>query len=121
MGQVAEDRRAHGRFAVKEGGLAFLETIPTTIVDISECGMAVHFVVLGEEPKTCFPLDIFHGAENFYLAGLPAELVSVVDLPPASRFSIILVKRASIRFGKLDDEQKNRLKYFINTMTTGSC
>lgn len=113
------DRRAHDRFAVKEGSVAFLGVVPATVVDISEGGMAVRFVVMDRMPESCFPLDIFSEKEDFYLRELSAELVSTTDLPPASSFSVIMVKRVGIRFAELNNEQKERLKCFINNMTTG--
>ncbi len=107
------DRRSHKRFRVKEGALAFLDTVPGTIVDISEGGMAIHYIVFEKEPERRFRLDIFFAADDFYLAEIPSELVSDVRSQPESQFSAVRVKRLGIRFGELDDEQKARLKYFI--------
>lgn len=117
-----ENKRVHDRFVVKKGGMAFLgKIIVTDIIDISEGGMAVRFVVLGKEPDGCFSLDIFYADDKFYLKDLSVELVNIMDLPSSSSFSNILVKRAGIRFRRLNDKQKNRLKYFIDTMTIGVC
>ncbi len=110
---VQPDRRSHKRFRVKEGALAFLDTVPGTIVDISEGGMAIHYVIFETEPERRFRLDIFFAADNFYLSDIPSELVSDVRSQPESQFSAVRVKRLGIRFGELDDEQKARLKYFI--------
>lgn len=110
---VQSDRRRHKRFRVKEGALAFLDTVPGTIVDISEGGMAIHYVVFEREPERQFRLDIFFAADDFYLADIPSKLVSDVRSQPESQFSAVRVKRLGIRFGELDDEQKARLKYFI--------
>lgn len=110
---VPQERRSHKRFRVKEGALAFLDTVPGTIVDISEGGMAIHYVVFEKEPERRFRLDIFFAAEDFYLADLPSELVSDIRSQPESQFSAVRVKRLGIRFGELDDDQKARLKYFI--------
>jgi len=110
---VQSDRRNHKRFRVKEGALAFLGTMPGTIVDISEGGMAIHYVVLEQEPDRRFRLDIFFAEDDFYLSDVPSEMVSDEQAPPVSPFTSVQVKRLGIRFGELDDAQRARLKYFI--------
>lgn len=107
------ERRRHKRFRVKEGALAFLGSAPSTIVDINEYGMGIHYIVFEKEPERHFRLDIFFSADNFYLSGIPSELVSDVRSTSASPFSAIRVQRLGLRFGELNDEQKARLRYFI--------
>ncbi len=107
------ERRSHTRFRVKEGAMAFLGTTPGTIVDISERGMAIHYVVFEREPERQFRLDIFFAADDFYLSDLPSEIVSDTLSLSDSPFSAVRVQRLGIRFGELDDEQQRRLKYFI--------
>jgi len=110
---VQPERRSHKRFRVKEGALAFLGNTPGTIVDISEGGIAVHYIVFEKEPERQFRLDIFFGADDFYLADITSELVSDVQSQPESPFSAVRVKRLCLRFVELNEEQKTRLKYFI--------
>ena len=88
---VQSDRRRHKRFRVKEGALAFLGTIPGTIVDISEGGRAINYVVFEREPERQFRLDIFFAANDFYLADIYSKLVSYVLSPPESQFSAVRV------------------------------
>jgi len=73
------ERRQAPRIAVREGAVAFLGDVPGTILDISEKGISVRFMVFEQEPEPKCALDLFFAEENFYLAGLEAELVS--DLP----------------------------------------
>ncbi|HHB76717.1 MAG TPA: PilZ domain-containing protein [Desulfobulbus sp.] len=112
------ERRGRKRFRVKVGALAFLGTVPSTIVDISESGMAINYVVFEKEPARRFLLDIFFSADDFYLADISSALVSDVQFLPESRFSAIRVKRFGLRFCELSEEQKSRIQYFILHNTT---
>lgn len=107
------ERRQHKRFRVKEGAMAFLGTVPGTIVDISERGMAIHYVIFEREPERQFRLDIFFGDDDFYLSGIPSEIVSEKRTLSDSPFSAVRVQRLGIRFGELSEEQESKLKYFI--------
>ena len=94
--------------------MAFLGTVPGTIVDISERGMAIHYVVFEREPERQFRLDIFFAADDFYLSDIPSEIISdTQSLSDSSPFSAVRVQRLGIRFCELNDEQERRLKYFI--------
>ena len=109
----AGERRQHPRYRVRDGALAFLGTTPGTIVDISEQGLAIHYVVLERKPDHRFQLDIFFADDEFYLADLPVEMVSDVSPEPQTLFSSIQVRRLGLKFGRLTDEQRDRLRYFI--------
>jgi len=113
MVNAQSERRSQKRFRVKEGALAFLGNTPGSIIDISEEGMAINYIVFEKEPHGQFRLDIFFGADDFYLADIPSELVSDVQSQPESPFSAVRVKRLGLRFGELNEEQKTNLKYFI--------
>lgn len=107
------ERRSQKRFRVKEGALAFLGHTPGDIIDISEGGMAIHYLVFDKEPDSQFRLDIFFGADDFYLSDIPTKLVSDIQSQPESPFSAVRVKRLGLCFGELNEKQKSRLKYFI--------
>ncbi len=113
------ERRRHKRYRVKEGALAFLGTVPGSISDISEGGLAVHYVVFEKQPDDDLQLDIFFGRDDFYLADIPGRKVSDADSPPDSSFSRIRVRRMGVQFGELTGEQRSRLRYFILHNTLG--
>jgi hypothetical protein len=112
-GKAHEERRERKRFRVKEGALAFVGTVPCTIVDISESGLAINYVVFEKEPDRRFQLDIFFADDDFFLSDIPSALVCDVLSLPESRFSAIRVKRLGLRFCELDQEQIARIQYFI--------
>ncbi|WP_456473534.1 PilZ domain-containing protein [Desulfolithobacter sp.] len=107
------DRRRFPRYRVKDGALAFIGTVPGAIVDISEGGMAVHYAVFGREPNRNLRLDIFLGSDDFLLKDIPASIVNDTTLDPDAPFRAVQVKRFSLRFGELTDQQKSSLRYFI--------
>ncbi|MFP7754851.1 PilZ domain-containing protein [Thermodesulfobacteriota bacterium B35] len=113
------ERRRHRRYRVKEGALAFLGTVPGSISDISEGGLAVHYVVFEKQPGDELQLDIFFGRDDFYLTDLPGRKVSEADSTPGTTFSRIRVRRMGVQFGELTSEQKSRLRYFILHNTLG--
>ncbi len=107
------ERRRHKRFKVKDGALAFIGSVPGTIVDISEGGMTVRYVVLEKELNSPFQLDIFFGINDFYLPDVPGDVVNEgVDFPQPP-FSAFYIKRLGIKFGELTSEQESQVKYFI--------
>ncbi len=107
------DRRRFPRYRVKDGALAFIGAVPGAIVDISEGGMAVHYAVFGREPDRNLRLDIFLGSDDFLLKDIPASIVNDSTLDPDAPFRAVQVKRFSLRFGELSDQQKSSLRYFI--------
>lgn len=112
-GSGVAERRRHRRFRVKQGALAFLGSTPGTIVDISEGGLTVHYVVLERQPAAQLQLDIFFGGDDFYLQGIPGNLITDGQTLSDQLYSSLSVKRLGIQFGELSSEQRSRLKYFI--------
>ena len=108
-----EERRRFPRYRVKEGALAFLGAIPGNIVDISEVGITVHYVMLTNEPVPSDCLDIFYSSDEFYLPDLPSRLVSDMNSLNETPFSALRVKRLGFQFGELSSEQKRKLQEFI--------
>ncbi len=113
------ERRRFPRYRVKEGALAFLGAVPGNIVDISEAGITVHYVMLTSEPVPSDCLDIFYSSDDFYLPDLPSRLVSDMNSLDETPFSALRVKRLGFQFGELTPEQKRKLQEFIkkNTVT----
>jgi c-di-GMP-binding flagellar brake protein YcgR len=117
-----QERRKHKRYRVKNGALALIDNIPGTIVDISKSGLAINYTVFGKEPVEQLRLDIFLSSDDFYLQDIPARLVSAKDRGGSqSTFGSIQVKRYSLQFGEMTEEQESNLKYFIlhNTIAEG--
>ena len=107
------ERRLHKRFKVMKGALAFIGSTPGTIVDISEGGLSVNYVVIEKQPTAELQLDIFFAGDEFYLPGVPGTLITDNQSNSEQLYSSLNVKRLGIQFGELSSDQRSKLKYFI--------
>lgn len=112
-GANAFERRRHKRLKVMQGALAFFGSTPGTIVDISEGGLTVHYVVIENQPSDNLRLDIFFAGDDFYLPGIPGNLISEGQSISNQLYSSLNVKRLGIQFGELSSDQRDKLRYFI--------
>lgn len=117
--------RKKPRFKVKDGALAFFNPNPSilgSIIDISEGGLAFTYMNNSSsipEQEESVKLDILMSDDGFYLDQLPFEKVADFQMPTEYSFSTIIMKRLSLKFGKLSAEQKKQLDYFISKYTVG--
>ncbi len=107
------ERRGQPRYKLKDGVLAFLGSIPCSIMDISQSGMAVNYVVLSEQEIMPLHYDLFSSEKMTYLTNIPGVLVAQSDPLPAASYSVLQTKRLSIKFDPLPGEQLCRLTQFI--------
>lgn len=107
------ERRRHKRFRVKEETFAFLGDETGTLFDISKGGFSFHFAVFEKEPVIPSHLDIFLAEPHFYLPKIPVSFVSEVQTVPASIFSLLRIKRLSMKFGLLSRDQQALIEDFI--------
>lgn len=107
------ERRRHKRYRVKGETFAFLGDETGTLFDISEGGFSFHFAVFEKEPVIPSHLDIFHAEPHFYLPKIPVSFVSEIQTVPASIFSLLRIKRLSMKFGLLSRDQQALLEDFI--------
>jgi c-di-GMP-binding flagellar brake protein YcgR len=108
-----QERRQAQRVTVRDGAVAFLGEVPGTILDISEKGISVYIVVFEHEPEPRCALDLFFADDNFYLAGLDAELVSDLPAQAESGPGRSQARRLGLRFRDLTPRQKEELCGFI--------
>ncbi len=116
--KLKRERREKRRFRVKEGALAFLGTVPGSIIDISESGIAVNYVVFEQGSEGRFRFDIFFEDDEFYLPDIEVELVTAGRTMVASGCAAMQARRLGLRFCDLSDGQQDKLRYFILHNTT---
>jgi hypothetical protein len=107
------ERRFHKRYRVKDETFAFFGEETGTIVDISKGGLSFHFAVFEKEFSVPSHLDIFVAQPRFYLPKIPVILVSEVQTVPTSIFSLLRIKRLSLKFGSLSSDQLARIENFM--------
>jgi hypothetical protein len=120
--QQTLERRMYKRFRAKEGAAAILKkdhlTLLGPIIDISKGGLAFRYIENKKRINGFSELDILFAAGNFYLSGLAFKTVSDFIMPKKP-FSIITMRRRSVKFGKLTPDQISQLEYFIQNHTVG--
>ena len=107
------ERRRHKRYRVKGETYAFLGEDTGTLVDISKGGLSVHCAIFEKEPVFPAHLDIFIAHPHFYLPDIPFSLVSEIQTVPALIFSLLTIKRLSMKFGPLTSDQLAQIEDFI--------
>ncbi len=81
-------------------------------------GLSFHYMVKEEQSnKSSDVLDIVVTKGDLYLGKVPFETVSDFEISQVP-LSSITIKRCSVKFGELTNDQKSRLEDFIQNHTT---
>ena len=121
---VMEDsaqRRQHRRFKVQDGIFASLSPgfcILGQIVDISRSGLAFRYVARRAGPHKCANLKILKTDGSFSCDRIPFKTIWDCSTPRESSLGSLALRHCGVQFGKLEDDQKFDLKYFIENHTT---
>lgn len=116
------ERREHKRFQVQSGAFAFPRAYARKlwqIIDISRGGLAFRYVAPEEMPQEPPVLDILTRDTRFTLRKIPFKIISdseIADDPASSHFTL---RRRSVQFGQLTNQQILQLEYFIVNHTIG--
>ena len=89
------------------------------IIEISEGGLSFSYIDGEKEPAETMGIDILFADENFYISQLPFKTVAEEKLENELSFTPITMKRRSVKFKELTNEQKFQLEYFLANHTTG--
>jgi hypothetical protein len=82
-------------------------------------GLGFRYIGNGEQLKGTHHVDIFMGEENFYLSRVPVKTVSDIEVVAKAPSAVTTMKRCCVKFKKLTDEQRAKLKEFIANYTVG--
>ncbi len=111
---VAQERREYKRYRVKDGAFAIDATRSGLICDIGLGGMSFLYVERKNWPEDSFLLDIVFGEdEDFRLDKLPYRIICEEDFRDTAAESVKILKRRSIAFDHLSEQQIEKLKDFI--------
>ena len=121
-GKVVE-RRKEIRYRVKDG----IFTVPNpriqssrlgNIIDISMGGLAFqYFLVRNMSFKEFTKLDIYISGDGMFMADLPVQIVSDVELVRSEKQLLTTCKRFGVQFKTLDSEKQEKLHRFIENHT----
>jgi len=115
------ERRKFTRFRVQDDAFAALRGALTKvgkIYDISLNGLAFRYLAEKISDETFTHVDIFLSTNGFHLAAVPCAVIYDVK---ESTFGLkeISPYRCGLKFEGVDEEQKNKLEFFLNNHTTG--
>jgi len=116
------DRRKNKRFQAEKGAFVSPKAQKRRIwqiLDISRGGLAFRYIPLGEEIMESSELEILTRDTLFSLEKIPYRIISECDIPE-ERISNYQLKRHSVQFGDLTDDQISRLEQFIQNRTVSS-
>lgn len=119
--RVQSENRNHKRFRPTEAVFVMLKPSHTHVgrlIDISMGGLAFDYLVDGVLPKPPAELEIFVKGGAFRMNGIPCEAIWA-NTTDEGRVTSIRKRKCGVRFGKLTDHQKAKLKELIETYTTG--
>lgn len=116
------ERRASQRFYVKDGAYVYLGSQSETlgqIIEISASGLS--FLHLsGKEPlEGPSELVIILADRSFYFEKMPCSIVSDMDVCTELFMGSKTVRRGSVQFGELTNEQTSQLEHFIRNYAMG--
>lgn len=123
------ERRKYKRHITRKGAFAVLTPGFKNlgpIKNISQGGLALHYIDNRKPSSRVFKLDIFLTGKDFYLKGIPFKTISLIDEVSKSPFSSLHMKQRSVQFGKMDSYQSDQLNYLLSnhtvmrTFTSGS-
>ncbi|MFC1523783.1 hypothetical protein ACFL6N_03225, partial [Thermodesulfobacteriota bacterium] len=116
------ERRWQKRYLAKGHTFAVVSTTDSLelchLIDISMNGLSFRY--FADSPELTSELNevsILFG-NDFFLENIPSKTVSDAQIE-SQLPSIIKMKRRGIKFGKLNDEQRSMLEYFIKHNTIG--
>jgi hypothetical protein len=115
------ERRKFTRFRTQDDAFATLRgnfNKAGKIYDISLNGLAFRYLAEKIPNETFSHVEIFLTNNGFHLDGVPCTIIYDVK---ESTFSLNEVSpyRCGMKFGPLNEEQQNKLEFFLNNFTTG--
>lgn len=119
--EESAERRKHRRFRVQGGNLAALSPrfcVVGQIVDISSSGLAFRYVASNARSYECAKLKILKTYGSFSCDRIPFKTIWDSSTPKNFSLGSLPLRHCGVQFGKLGDDQKIDLKYFIENYTT---
>lgn len=119
--EESAERRKHRRFKVQDGNFAALSPefyILGQILDISRSGLAFRYVASTARSHECSKLKILKTDGSFACDRIPFKTIWDCSMPQSFSLDSLTLRHCGAQFGKLGDDQKFDIKYFIENYTT---
>jgi hypothetical protein len=112
------ERREHERFqAPRDAFVAFFgprHNEVGRIIDISVRGLAFRYISNQGSAGGLHGLNIFSPVHNFYLDNVQFKTISDVQIAKKAPSGPVRIRRGSVEFGELEEQQVFQLEYFIH-------
>ncbi|MGD9023088.1 MAG: PilZ domain-containing protein [Deltaproteobacteria bacterium] len=121
IGKNVVDRRKHKRIRTQRAIFVALRPnyVKTgQVVDLSMAGLAFQYNADSEPPDTSSELDIVSADPDFYLSGMPFQIISDLEMDGVP-FRSVRKRRCGLRFGDLTAEQVSNLEFLIENYAEG--
>ena len=110
-----KERRRYGRHKVKNRSTVL--TYPTTILsynvlDVSDTGLSFTYIGWEKWPQEGIKIDILD--REYFLENIPAHIINDAQLNEKPKS----LRRCSVEFGLLDEDQKYNLRRYIESVAT---
>ncbi len=115
------ERRKFTRFLTQDDAFAAIRgdfTKVGKIKDISMNGLAFRYLAEEIPDEVSTRVDIFLTGNGFHLASVPCTIIYDVKEPTHSSIAISPYL-CGLKFDQLEDDQQDKLEYFLNNHTTG--
>ena len=115
------EKRKFTRFRTQDNAFAALRgdfTKVGKIYDISLNGLAFRYLAEQESEETFTHVDIFLSDNGFHLPDVPCNIVYDVKEHTSGSMAISPY-RCGLSFNVLQEEQQNKLEFFLNNHTIG--
>jgi len=114
-----QPERSHPRYRAMHRALVLVnqgpESLPYHIIDISEGGLAFRYLGQKLNRSEIFRVSLYNDFD-LIVDNLPVKAVSDFRL----RDNLVPVRRGSISFSDLTDEQRDKVEQFIKHFTDGT-
>jgi c-di-GMP-binding flagellar brake protein YcgR len=115
------EKRKFTRFRAQDDAFATLRgdySKVGKIYDISLNGLAFRYLAEKMSNENISHVDIFLTNNGFHLSDLPCTIV-YDEKEPISNSNVVSPYRCGLKFEKMNEEQQNKLEFFLNNHTTG--
>lgn len=112
------ERRKYPRLDVKENTMAFNSTTFGDIINISQGGLRMKFLLHRDDNfQPSFQIGLLSCKGDYYLDDLPCKVVQLKDSSPLRSSRSTFIREASIMFLDLSADQEAKLAFFLEQNT----
>jgi len=118
--EVVSERRRHKRYKMLDVAAVVGDRRLGHILDMSEGGLSFSYIQMQADEDEKIDLGIIFGGNGLYLEKIPAEIICDSVLSHGPPYHPVVVRRRSMKFVDVTDEQRGKLTDFIKRHANGT-